>query len=202
VNPANLRAQSGYTPYRANEPCAKFQLQNMNMKTTSNMLFRIPGVTTCAIACLLALPLASQAKDHKNHHHNQNQWNNNNGYNGQNNSGAAVAGFVLGLANGYAGRGYYYGPPNTAYYNQGPQIRYYATREAAPRAYYGYESSRVNSMDGAIQQALARAGYYNGPIDGILGPVSRQAIANYQADRGMRVTGTPSNSLINSLGLQ
>ena len=175
----------------------------MNMKTTSNLLFRIPGIVTCAVVCLLALPLASQAKDHKNHHHNnnQNQWNKN-GYNGQNNSGAAVAGFVLGLANGYAGRGYYYGPPNTSYYNQGPQIRYYATREAAPRAYYGYESSRGNSMDAAVQQALARAGYYNGPIDGSLGPVSRQAIANYQADRGMRVTGTRNNSLISSLGLQ
>ena len=171
------------------------------MKTTSKLLFRIPGVATCAIVCLLALPLAAHAKDHKNHHNNnQNQWQNN-GYNGQNNSGAAVAGFVLGLANGYAGRGYYYGPPNTAYYNQGPQIRYYATREAAPRAYYGYES-RGNSADAAVQQALARAGYYNGPIDGNIGPMSRRAIANYQADRGMRVTGNLSNSLVNSLGLQ
>ena len=171
------------------------------MKTTSNLLFRVPGVTICAIACLLALPLASQAKDHKNHHHNQNQWNNN-GYNGQNNSPLAVAGFVLALANGYAGRGYYYGPPNTSYYNRNPQVVYYATREAAPRAYYGYETSRGNSMDAAVQQALARAGYYRGPIDGSLGPVSRQAISNYQADRGMRVTGTLNSSLINSLGLQ
>ena len=171
----------------------------MNMKTTSHLLSRIPGVTTCAVVCLLALPMASQAKDHKHHNNNQN---NNNGYNGQNNSGAAVAGFVLGLSNGYAGRGYYYGPPNTSYYNQGPQIRYYATREAAPRAYYGYASPRGNSMDAAVQQALARAGYYNGPIDGSLGPVSKQAIANYQSDRGMRVTGTPNNSLITSLGLQ
>lgn len=175
------------------------------MKTTSNLLFRIPRVTTCAILCLLALPLGAHAKDHKNHHHNQNQWNNNNnnnGYNGQNNSGTAVAGFVLGLANGYAGRGYYYGPPNTSYYNQGPQIRYYATREAAPRAYYGYENTRGNSMDAAVQQALARAGYYNGPIDGNLGPVSRRAISNYQADRGMSITGNLSNNLVNSLGLQ
>ena len=57
-------------------------------------------------------------------------------------------------------------------------------------------------MDAAVQQALARAGYYRGPIDGSLGPVSRQAISNYQADRGMRVTGTLNSSLINSLGLQ
>ena len=101
---------------------------------------------------------------------------------------------------GYAGRGYYYGPPNTSYYNRNPQVVYYATREAAPRAYY--TSSRDSSMNAAVQQALARSGYYNGPIDGSLGPVSRQAIANYQSDRGMRVTGTPNNSLINSLGLR
>ena len=172
----------------------------MNRKTTSNLLFRIPGPATWAIACLLALPLSSYAQD-KNHHHNQNQ-RNNNGYNGQNNSGVAVAGFVLGLANGYAGRGYYYGLPNTAYYDQGPQIRYYATREAAPSAYCGCGSARGNSTGAAVQQALARAGYYNGPIDGSLGPMSRQAIANYQADRGLRVTGNLSNSLVNSLGLR
>ena len=155
------------------------------------------------LACLLALPMTSQAKDPKKHHdNNQNQWNNNNGYNGQNSSGAAVAGFVLGLANGYAGRGYYYGPPNTSYYNQGPQVRYYATREAAPRAYYVYESPRGNSSNAALQSALAQAGYYRGPIDGDLGPMSRQAIANYQADRGLRVTGYSSNSLLNSMGLQ
>ena len=109
---------------------------------------------------------------------------------------------MLALANGYAGRGYYYGPPNTSYYNRGPQIVYYATREAAPRAYYGYESSRGNSMDAAVQQALARAGYYNGPIDGSIGPMSRRAISNYQADRGMRVTGHSDSNLLNSLGLQ
>lgn len=173
----------------------------MNMKNTSNLLFRIPGVATCAMACLLALPMVSNAKDHNKHNHNNNQWNNN-GYNGQNNSAQAVAGFVLGLANGYAGRGYYYGPPNTSYYSEGPQIRYYATREAAPRAYYGDERNRHNSMDAAVQQALAQAGYYNGPIDGSLGPLSRRAIANYQQDRGMRVTGSLSSNLINSLGLQ
>ena len=186
------------------------------MKKTSNLLSRIPGAATWAIVCLLAVPLTSYAKDHKKHKHDdnessQNQWNNNQGHNGwnnnqyhngQNNSAQAVTGFVLGLANGYAGRGYYYGPPNTSYYNQGPQVRYYATREAAPREYYGYQSSRSNSMEAAVQMALARNGYYNGPIDGSLGPMSRQAIANYQADRGLRVTGYPSGSLLNSLGLQ
>jgi hypothetical protein len=152
------------------------------------------------MACLLTLPLTSYAKDHKNQHNNNNQWNNN--YNGQNISGAAVAGFVLSLANGYAGRGYYYGPPNTTYYNRSPQVVYYATREAAPREYYASRNYRGNSMEASVQQALARAGYYNGPIDGNIGPMSRRAIANYQGDRGLRVTGNPNNSLLRSLGLK
>ena len=109
------------------------------------------------------------SKDIK-HSHNQKQWNSN-GYNGQKNPGVAVAGFVPGLVNGYASCGCYYGPPNTSCYNQGLQIRYYSTLEAAPRAYSGYESSRGNSTEAAVQQALARAGYYNGPIDGSLGPM-------------------------------
>ena len=65
-----------------------------------------------------------------------------------------------------------------------------------------YESPRGNSSNAALQSALAQAGYYRGPIDGDLGPMSRQAIANYQADRGLRVTGYSSNSLLNSMGLQ
>ena len=177
----------------------------MNMKNTSTLLFRIPGVMICATACLLALPMESQAKDHnKNNRQNQNQnqnHNQNQNQNPANNSAQAVAGFVLALANGYAGPGYYYGPANTSYYNRNPQVVYYATREAAPRAYYGY-GVHGSSMASAVQQALARAGYYNGPIDGSLGPISRRAISNYQADRGMRVTGALSSGLINSLGLQ
>ena len=35
-----------------------------------------------------------------------------------------------------------------------------------------------------------------------IGPMSRRAISNYQADRGMRVTGHSDSNLLNSLGLQ
>ena len=192
------------------------------MKT---QLPRISGAATWVIACLMALPLTSYAKDKKQHTHDQNQsaqnqqnnpwninpwnnnqrsnnnrWNNNQGQYSQNNTAQPVARFVPALATGYAGRGYYYGPPNTSYYNRSPQVVYYATREAAPRGYYDNRSS--NSTEAAVQQVLAQAGYYRGPIDGNLGPASRQAIANYQADRGLRVTGYPTSSLLNSMGLQ
>lgn len=41
----------------------------------------------------------------------------------------------------------------------------------------------------AVQQQLAAEGYYNGPVDGINGPMTRAAVRAYQADRGLAVTG-------------
>jgi Putative peptidoglycan binding domain len=111
------------------------------------------------------------------------------------------SGFILSLGTGYAGRGYYYGPPNSSYYYQRPDVHYYATREAAPREYYGRESYGANSTDIAVQRALARVGYYQGSIDGQIGPQSQRAIARYQQDHGLRPTGVITQSLLNSLGL-
>jgi hypothetical protein len=47
----------------------------------------------------------------------------------------------------------------------------------------------------AIQRGLARLGYYEGPIDGIAGPVTRAAIARFQSDNDLPATGLPSRSL-------
>ncbi len=161
---------------------------------------RVLVTAALAAVCLLVLPLASQAKDHNNdnngnnqnskHHKNNNQYNNNQYNNNRGYSAQSIPGFILSLANGYAGRGYYYGPPNTTYYEQRPGVRYYR-----------YESSRSNSVEAAVQLALARNGYYNGPIDGNIGPMSRRSIAGYQQDHGLQVTGYPNSSLLGSLGL-
>lgn len=40
-----------------------------------------------------------------------------------------------------------------------------------------------------IQSALKEAGYYDGAIDGKLGPKSRKAIREFQADRGLKIDG-------------
>jgi hypothetical protein len=110
--------------------------------------------------------------------------------------------FVVSFGTGYAGRGYYYGPPGVPYYYQAPGVRYYATRSVVPRSYWGsgygggYESSDV-----AVQRALARRGYYHGAIDGDIGPASRRAITRYQVDHGLPVTGSITSSLLRSLGL-
>lgn len=53
----------------------------------------------------------------------------------------------------------------------------------------------------AVQSELARLGYYVGRIDGIIGPMSRAAIAHYQSDHGLAVTGSINGVLLESLGL-
>jgi peptidoglycan hydrolase-like protein with peptidoglycan-binding domain len=53
-----------------------------------------------------------------------------------------------------------------------------------------------------VQQALANDGYYDGPIDGVIGPRTRDAIASFLDDHGLRPTGTVNGPLLDTLGLR
>lgn len=50
-----------------------------------------------------------------------------------------------------------------------------------------------------VQVALAREGIDPGPIDGIQGPLTRQAITSYQAAEGMVPTGVMDQALVTAL---
>jgi len=52
-----------------------------------------------------------------------------------------------------------------------------------------------------VQRSLARKGYYRGVIDGDLGPRSRAAIREWQADCGLPVTGQVDTRTLRSLAL-
>lgn len=55
----------------------------------------------------------------------------------------------------------------------------------------------------AIQQTLREAGYYQGAkVDGIWGKVTTRAVRDFQTDKGLRVTGTPTQETRDALGLQ
>lgn len=88
----------------------------------------------------------------------------------------------------YGYRPYYYGP--SGYYH----------REAVP-ARRVYEGRVAASVEADVQRALAKAGYYRGPIDGDIGPMTRSAIRSYQAAHGLRQTGEINESLLRSLRL-
>jgi peptidoglycan hydrolase-like protein with peptidoglycan-binding domain len=50
-----------------------------------------------------------------------------------------------------------------------------------------------------VQRELASAGYYKGPIDGVIGRKTRQAIAAYQAAAGIEPDGKPSADLVDHI---
>ncbi len=55
---------------------------------------------------------------------------------------------------------------------------------------YGYgDRSRGGSSVAQLQRRLARAGYYHGSIDGIMGPETRRAIRAYEGSRNQRDYG-------------
>jgi hypothetical protein len=111
--------------------------------------------------------------------------------------------FTLSFGSGYRGRGYYYGPPGVPYYYEAPGVVYYSSRSLVPSRYLVRDVYRSSdSLDVAVQRALARRGYYRGPIDGDIGPGSRSAIARYQRDHGFAVTGTINSTLLRALGIR
>ena len=51
-----------------------------------------------------------------------------------------------------------------------------------------------------VQQALAKKGFDPGPIDGVLGPQTEQAIRKFQDHYGIKVTGRIDNQTLYALG--
>jgi hypothetical protein len=66
---------------------------------------------------------------------------------------------------------------------------------------YGYNGLSPDQVTVNVQQQLAAAGYYDGPIDGVLGSMTREAIAAYQADNGLAVTSAIDEPTLATLGL-
>jgi hypothetical protein len=87
-----------------------------------------------------------------------------------------------------------------------------APASAYPYGYYtGVQPDYNNAADDgtpvadsrveATQERLAQLGYYNGPVDGIFGPTTRDAVAKYQIDNQLDVTGSLSPDTLQSLGV-
>lgn len=66
---------------------------------------------------------------------------------------------------------------------------------------YGYNDLSPDQVVVNVQAQLRADGYYDGPIDGQLGPMTRQAIAAFQADNGLAVTAAVDEPTLATLGL-
>jgi hypothetical protein len=67
--------------------------------------------------------------------------------------------------------------------------------------YYSTLPAVGSSVVVEVQQELRREGYYRGAADGVIGPRTRTAIASFQRDNGLAVTGRINNSLLRELDL-
>jgi hypothetical protein len=110
------------------------------------------------------------------------------------------------------GSGYGYNDPG-AYYDQGGGYQNsYDDQSAYPsgsqRGYqpgnqngYGDQQS-ANSSVAAAQDRLVREGFYQGQIDGVLGPETRHALVRFQTKHGLRISGELTTETLDALGLR
>jgi hypothetical protein len=77
-----------------------------------------------------------------------------------------------------------------------------------PNAYYAWDGPiyAANNLPpdqviANVQSALQQQGYYHGDVDGLIGPLTRAAIADYQRDRGLYVTSAIDQPTLQSLGM-
>jgi hypothetical protein len=66
---------------------------------------------------------------------------------------------------------------------------------------YGYNDLPPDQVIANVQAALQQQGYYQGEVDGLLGPITRDAIANYQRDHGLYMTSAIDRPTLESLGM-
>jgi hypothetical protein len=66
---------------------------------------------------------------------------------------------------------------------------------------YGYDGLQPDEVIANVQAVLQQLGYYAYGVDGVLGPATETAIANYQRDYGLSVTGAIDPATVRSLGL-
>jgi len=78
----------------------------------------------------------------------------------------------------------------------------------APNAYYaydgpiyGYNGLTPDQVIANVQATLQQGGYYRGEVDGMLGPLTRAALANYQRNNGLYVTSAIDRPTLESLGM-
>ena len=66
---------------------------------------------------------------------------------------------------------------------------------------YAYNSLPPDQVIANVQSALQQQGYYQGEVDGLLGPFTREALANYQRDQGLYETSAIDQPTLQSLGM-
>jgi hypothetical protein len=99
------------------------------------------------------------------------------------------------------GGGYYYWNAGFWYpaWGYNPGASYYAYDGPI---YTGSQSLPPDQVIANVQGVLQDMGYYKGEVDGLLGPLTRDALTQYQADNNLYTTAAIDQPTLESLGLQ
>jgi hypothetical protein len=99
------------------------------------------------------------------------------------------------IAGGYYffNNGYWY--PAWGY---NPSAQYYAYDGPI---YVGQRAQPPDQVIADVQAVLQEMGYYRGEVDGLLGPLTREALTAYQTDQGLMTTAVIDQPTLDSLGL-
>lgn len=99
----------------------------------------------------------------------------------------------------FVNTGYYYLDAGYWYPAYGYDPAYNSYDEDGP--IYTYGDLLPDQVIVNVQLALREAGYYVGQITGSLGPATRAALANFQRDYGLVITGAVDEPTVQTLGL-
>jgi hypothetical protein len=103
---------------------------------------------------------------------------------------------------GYNPYDYSYGSPYDYSANPYDYYNYAPYDDNEQPGYSGSDQSLGSATVSTVQSELAKLGYYNGAIDGALGDETEAALARYQQDRDLSVTGTVDAATLQSLGIK
>src|SRR4029077_598457 len=120
-------------------------------------------------------------RNYKSEWHDQNWWR---GHYGNNITFVFGAPYYWRAGYWFPAWGYY---PNAYYAWDGP--------------IYAYNRLPPDQVIANVQATLQQQGYYGGEVDGLIGPLTRGAIADYQRDHGLYTTSTIDQPTLQSLGM-
>jgi hypothetical protein len=98
------------------------------------------------------------------------------------------------------GGGYYFWNAGYWYpaWGYSPSVQYYAYDGPI---YVGHRAEPPDKVIADVQAVLQDMGYYTGEVDGLLGPLTREALTAYQADNGLTTTAAIDQPTLDSLGM-
>ena len=118
----------------------------------------------------------------------QPEWHDEGWYHSHYSSVILIAGGYYFFNNGYWFPAWGYSPSAQYYAYDGP-------------IYVGQHAEPPDRVIADTQALLQQIGYYKGDVDGLLGPLTREALTAYQTDNGLTVTAAIDEPTLDSLGL-